>query len=64
MKMSKLDFLLNAIDALRKMERDGTSAEACNNFDRFIREQIFGAHKLELTFEELCELQDYYIATL
>jgi len=62
--MSKFEFLLNAIDALRKMERDGTSAEACNNFDRFIREQIFGSHKIELTFDELIELQDYYIATL
>ena len=63
--MSKYEFFLNAIDALRKMERDGnTSAEACNNFDRFIREQIFGSHKIELTFDELIELQDYYIATL
>lgn len=62
--MSKFEFLLNAIDALRKMEHDGTSAEACNNFDRFIRENIFGAHKLELTLEELFALQDYYIATL
>ena len=62
--MSKFEFLLNAIDALRKMERDGTSAEACNNFDRFIREQIFGSHKIELTFDELIELQDYYIPTL
>ena len=62
--MSKFEFLLNAIDALRKMERDGTSAEACNNFDRFIRENIFGSHKIELTFDELIELQDYYIATL
>lgn len=62
--MSKFEFLLNAIDALRKMERDGTSAEACNNFDRFIREQIFGSHKIELTFDELIELQDYYIQTL
>lgn len=62
--MSKFEFLLNAIDALRKMERDGTSAEACNNFDRFIRENIFGSLKIELTFDELIELQDYYIATL
>ena len=62
--MNKFEFLLNAIDALRKMERDGTSAEACNNFDRFIRENIFGSHKIELTFDELIELQDYYIATL
>lgn len=62
--MSKFEFLLNAIDALRKMEHDGTSAEACNNFDRFIREQIFGSHKIELTFDELIELQDYYIQTL
>ena len=62
--MSKLEFLLNAIDALRKMERDDTSAESCNNFDRFIREQIFGSHKIELTFDELIELQDYYIQTL
>lgn len=62
--MTKLEFLLNAIDALRKMERDGTSAEACNNFDRFVREQIFGKFKLELTFDELIELQDYYIQTL
>lgn len=62
--MSKYEFFLNAIDALRKMERDGTSAEACNEFDRFIRENIFGSHKLELTFDELIELQDYYIQTL
>lgn len=62
--MSKLEFLMNAIDALRKMERDGTSAEACNHFDSFIREQIFGSHKIELTFDELIELQDYYIQTL
>lgn len=62
--MTKLEFLLNAIDALRKMERDGTCAEACNNFDRFVREQIFGKFKLELTFDELIELQDYYIQTL
>lgn len=65
--MTKFEFLLNAIDALRKMERDNTataSAEACDSFDRFVREQIFGKFKLELTFEELVELQDYYIATL
>lgn len=62
--MSKFEFLLNAIDALRKMERDGTSAEACNNFDRFIRENIFGSHKIELTYDELVALQDYYIQTL
>lgn len=62
--MTKLEFLLNAIDALREMEQNGTPAEACNNFDRFIREQIFGSHKIELTFDELIELQDYYIQTL
>lgn len=62
--MNKLEFLLNAIDALRKMERDGTSAETCNAFDRFIRERIFGSLKIELTFDELVELQDYYIQTL
>jgi len=62
--MSKYEFFINAIDTLRKMERDGTSAEACNEFDRFVRENIFGAHKLELTYDELVALQDYYIATL
>ena len=62
--MSKLEFLMNAIDALRKMERANLSAEICNQFDSFIREQIFGSHKIELTFDELIELQDYYIQTL
>ena len=62
--MSKLEFFLNAIDALRKMERDGTSKEACDNFDRFIREQIFGKFKIELSSDEQVELQDYYIQTL
>lgn len=62
--MNKYEFFLNAIDNLRNMERNGTSAEACAEFDRFIREQIFGSHKIELTYEELVALQDYYIATL
>ncbi len=62
--MSKYEFLLNAIDTLRRMEHDGTSAEACAEFDRFIRESVFGSHKLELPFDELVALQDYYIATL
>ena len=62
--MSKFEFFINAIDTLRKMERGGASAETCSEFDRFIREQIFGAHKLELSYDELVALQDYYIATL
>ena len=62
--MSKLDYLKTAIDTLRQMERQNLPAEALRNFDRFVREQIFGAHKLELSFDELVALQDYYIATL
>ena len=62
--MSKFEFLLNAIGALRRMEHDGTSAEACNNFDRFIREYLFGKNKIELTFEEVDELQNYYVESL
>ena len=63
--MSKLDYLKDAIDTLRKMERDGkTPAELCNEFDRFVREQIFGKFNLGLTVEECDKLQDYYIATL
>ncbi len=62
--MTKFAFLLHAIDELRKMERSDLPAEVVANFDRFVREEIFGAHKIELTFDELVELQDYYIATL
>ena len=63
--MSKLDYLKDAIDTLRKMERDGkTPAELCHEFDRFVREQIFGKFNLGLTVEECDKLQDYYIATL
>ena len=62
--MSKLDYLKTAIDTLRKMEHSDTPAELCREFDRFVREQIFGSHKLELPFDELVALQDYYIATL
>lgn len=62
--MTKFEFLLNAIDKLREMESGGTPVEVCNNFDRFVREEIFGSHKLELSFDELVALQDYYIATL
>ena len=63
--MNKLDYIKDAIDTLRKMERDGkTPAELCNEFDRFVREQIFGKFNLGLTVEECDELRDYYIATL
>lgn len=63
--MSKLEYLKAAIDTLRKMETDGkTPAELCREFDRFVREQIFGRYKLELTADERDALQDYYVATL
>lgn len=63
--MNKLDYLKTAIETLRKMERDGkTPAELCNEFDRFVREQIFGKFNLELPAEEIIALQDYYVATL
>ena len=62
--MSKLEYFKQAIDTLRQMERSDLPAEALRNFDRFIREQIFGKFKLELSFDELVELQDYYIQTL
>lgn len=62
--MSKLDYLKTAIDTLRKMERSDTPAELCREFDRFVREQIFGKFNLGLTVEECDALQDYYIATL
>lgn len=62
--MNKLDYLKTAIDTLREMERCDLPVEALRNFDRFIREQIFGSHKIELSFDELVELQDYYIQTL
>lgn len=62
--MTQFEFLMGAINALREMEQNGTPAEVVANFDRFVREEIFGSHKIELTFDELVELQDYYIATL
>lgn len=62
--MSKQEYLENAIDTLRKMERSDTPQELCNEFDRFIREQIFGKYNLDLTVEECDALKDYYIATL
>lgn len=63
--MSRQEYLRNAIDTLRKMERDGkTPAEALREFDRFVREQIFGKFNLGLTVEECDKLQDYYVATL
>lgn len=62
--MSKLDYLKTAIDTLRKMERSGTPAELCREFDRFVREQIFGKFNLGLTVEEVIALQDYYIRTI
>lgn len=62
--MNKLDYLKTAIDTLRQMEHSDLPVEALRNFDRFIREQIFGSHKIELSFDELVELQDYYIQTL
>ena len=62
--MSKLDFFKQAIDTLRQMERQQLPAEALRNFDRFVREQIFGKFKIELTDAERDALQDYYIATL
>ena len=63
--MSKLDYLKNAIDTLRKMEHDGqTPAEMCYEFDRFVREQIFGKYTIELSADEIIEVQNYYIQTL
>lgn len=62
--MNNLEYFKHAIDTLRKMERSDLPAEICNRFDRFIREQIFGKHKIELTAVERDELQDYYIQTL
>lgn len=62
--MSKLDYLKTAIDTLRKMEHSDTPAELCREFDRFVREQIFGRYKLELPAEEVIALQDYYIRTI
>lgn len=62
--MNKLEYLMQAIDTLRQMERQNLPAEALRNFDRFVREQIFGSLKIELPFDELVALQDYYIATL
>lgn len=62
--MNKLDYLKTAIDTLREMERCDLPAEALRNFDRFIREQIFGKFKIELTAVERDALQDYYIQTL
>lgn len=63
--MSKLEYLKAAIDTLRKMEHEGkTPAELCYEFDRFVREQIFGKYTIELTADERDELQDYYAATL
>ena len=38
--------------------------ETLRDLDEFFREQIFGSLKIELTFDELVELQDYYIQTL
>lgn len=64
--MNKLEFLKNAIDTLREMERNAreNSEENLRYFDRFVRSEIFGGNKIELTEEERDALQDYYIATL
>lgn len=62
--MTKLEYFKQAIDTLRAMEQSDLPAEALRNFDRFIREQIFGKFKIELTSDELVALQDYYIQTL
>lgn len=62
--MNKFDYLKNAIDTLRNMERGNSPAELCYEFDRFIREQIFGKFKIELTADDVVDLQDYYIQTL
>ncbi|MBR3747937.1 MAG: hypothetical protein IKN27_13355 [Selenomonadaceae bacterium] len=64
--MTKLEFLKNAIDTLREMERNAreNSEENLRYFDRFVRTEIFGGNKIELTPDELDALQDYYIATL
>lgn len=62
--MNNLAYFKHAIDTLRKMERSDQPAEICNRFDRFIREQIFGSHKLEMTPAEIDELQNYYVETL
>lgn len=62
--MSKLKHIKNAIDTLREMERQNMPTELLNNLDRYIREQIFGRYKIELTADEIVALQDYYIQTL
>lgn len=62
--MNKIDYLKSAIDTLRDMERQQLPAEILNRFDRFVREQIFGRYKVELTDAERDALQDYYVATL
>lgn len=64
--MDKLNFFKQAIDKLRDMERNARNvpAEALLYLDRFIRNEIFGGNKVELTDEERDALQDYYIATL
>ncbi|MBR2519186.1 MAG: hypothetical protein IKE46_05290 [Selenomonadaceae bacterium] len=64
--MTKLEFLKNAIDTLREMERNAreNSEENLRYFDRFVRTEIFGGNKIELTPDERDALQDYYIATL
>ena len=61
--MSNLEYFKQAIDTLRKMERS-EPAEICNRFDSFIREYVFGSHKIELTPAEIDELQNYYVQTL
>ena len=63
--MDKVEFLKQAIDKLREMERNAnTPAETLRYFDRFVRSEIFGNNKIELTSEERDALQDYYIGTL
>ena len=64
--MNKLEYFKQAIDKLRDMERNARDipAETLRYFDRFIRNEIFGGNKVELTDDERDALQDYYIATL
>lgn len=63
--MSELERFKRMIDRLNEMKRGklNLSPETLRDLDNFFREKIFG-HDNELTFDELIELQDYYIQTL
>lgn len=51
------------IDYLRELERNNTvPPEAIIDFDRDIRELLFGNDELTIRYREIA--QDYYIATL